>query len=441
MVTMSDIMRHSAVSLVCVLLFAYPALAQAAPPPSKLHHFVRAIAIDPRAPATVYVATDNQGVLKSIDDGKTWTFANTGIRNYLVYDVKTSTGTADRLYAATWGGGVYQSDDGGVSWRELNDGLGNTAAGAMALRTDPVTRREIIELGTSTGPYERRDDATTWRSIADDLRGWNGPQFQSLITTDAALYLGTERGLYTRRIGTRGWMSIPALKGKRIAALAAGSLPGTLYLGTIADGGPFISRDGGATWRAAGVGLEKMWIRAIAPHPTRAETLYVATSGSGVWRSDDGGETWAATNGGLTDLDVRALTVDPVNPLRLFAGTHGAFFRSDDGGATWRRVDGLPFDPIERQITLIEAQSTPMPPPAPLPTPQPLSPPVPPPVFSKCNQCHGWTDPALNQKPTIWRVAATRRDWRTTVARMSEGTTISRDEQDQIAAFLDRYTR
>jgi hypothetical protein len=37
-------------------------------------------------------------------------------------------------------------------------------------------------------------------------------------------------------------------------------------------------------------------------------------------------------------------------------------------------------------------------------------------------------------------VAANRRNWRATIARMSQGTTISDQEQVQIADFLGRYT-
>ncbi|MBI3620740.1 MAG: hypothetical protein HY208_00930 [Nitrospirae bacterium] len=420
------------------------------PAQSRSYHFIRAVAVDPRTPGVIFVATDNQGLLRSLDGGATWNLANAGLKNYLVYDVKISSATPNRLYAATWGGGVYQSDDSGVSWREINDGLGNTAAGALALRFDAPTRREILDVETSIGVYEGRGEPPVWRPISEGLRGWNGPQFQSLIlfeTAAPALYLGTERGLYTRALKTdgkaRGWKEVAALKGKRVSALAGDAANGALYAGTVADGGLFISRDGGATWNAATGGLEKLWLRAIALHPVRRGLLYVAT-GAGVWKSDDGGETWTVLTDGLTDPDVRALAIDPAAPDRLYAGTHGALFRSDDGGAIWTKLEGLPFDPVEKQSTAIDAQTIPpaIPPTGPLsgPQPGPSTRPTPPAAFAKCNQCHGWTDPALNQKPTYWRTASNRRNWRATVTRMSEGTTISPEEQAQITAFLDRYT-
>jgi photosystem II stability/assembly factor-like uncharacterized protein len=406
----------------------------------KPYHFIRAIAVDPVTPGTIYVATDNQGLLKSVDGGKSWAFINAGIKNYLVYDVKISPTTANRLYAATWGGGFYQSDD-GATWREINDGLGNTAAGEIAVQADAKGQFDRLYLGTSTELYERRSDQTLWRSITDRLRIWNGPQFQSALIVGpdgASLYLGTERGLYTRPRGARGWKEVPALKGKRIAALAVQPTTGRLYAGTIADGGPFISRDQGATWQPAGAGLEKSWIRAILLDPAEPKRIYVATSGAGVLKSDDDGATWAAINVGLPDKDIRALAIDPQHPEHLYAGTHGpGLFHSSDSGATWGKLEGLPFEPVEKQTAAIDTQTiVPVGPPSGPPPTKPVLPAA----FSKCNQCHGWTDPALNQKPTYWRVAANRRNWRSTVARMSEGTTISPDEQAQITAFLDRFT-
>jgi len=436
--------RSRALAAGLLLLLAGAESGRAAPPPPpQSYHFIRAIVVDPRAPDTLYVATDNQGLLKSGDGGKSWAFINQGIKNYLVYDIKLSVTVSGRLYAATWGGGVYQSDDGGASWRELNEGLGNTAVGEIAVDADEQGRYDRLAIGTSTELYERRGDQLAWHAITDRLRFWNGPQFQNALVIGpnanvASFYLGTERGLYARQPGGRGWKEIAALKGKRIAAMIVQPGTGWLYAGTIADGGLFISRSQGITWQPIGPGLEKSWIRAILLDPSAPKRIYVATSGDGILKSDDDGATWAAINAGLPEKDVRALALDPQHPDHLFAGLHGAgLFSSPDGGATWTKIEGLPVDPVEKQSAAIDAQAVQ---PAGQPSTQAPAKPAPPAAFAKCNQCHGWTDPALNQKPTYWRAAANRRNWRITVARMSEGTTISPEEQTQIAAFLDHYT-
>jgi len=424
------------IAAVLWLLLAAIGPAQAAPPAATPYHFIRAIVVDPRSPDTLYVATDNQGLLKSIDGGKSWSFINQGIKNYLVYDVKLSITTPGRLYAATWGGGMYQSNDAGATWRELNEGLGNTAVGEIAIDADAQRRYDRLAIGTSTELYERRGDQLAWHAVTDRLRFWNGPQFQNALVIGpnanvASFYIGTERGLYVRQSGGRGWREVAALKGKRIAAMTAQPETGWLYAGTVADGGLFISRNQGITWQPAGAGLEKSWIRAVLLDPSAPKRLYVATSDAGIVKSDDDGATWTAINAGLPEKDVRTLALDPQHSDHLFAGLHGAgLFSSVDGGTTWTKIEGLPFDPVEKQTAQIDAQTTVAPP----------GKPAIPAAFAKCNQCHGWTDPALNQKPTYWRATANHRNWRVTVTRMSEGTTISPEEQAQIAAFLDRYT-
>jgi photosystem II stability/assembly factor-like uncharacterized protein len=440
--------RRWGLSLAAGLLLLLPTAdsAWSAPPPTGPSLFIRAIVVDPQATGTLYVATDNQGLIKSVDGGKSWVFINQGLKDYLVYDLKPSATAPGRLYAATWGGGFYYSEDSGVSWREANDGLGNTAVGVIAVQADTKQGpHDRLAIGTSTDLYERRDDQLAWHEITDRLRFWNGPQFQNAMVIEpvsGTLYIGTQSGLYIRSRGARGWKEVTPLQGKRIAALAVRPDTGWLYAGTIGDGGLFVSRNQGGAWQPTG-GLETSWIRAILFDPSAPRRLYVATSDSGVVKSEDDGATWIPLNAGLPGKDVRALSLDPKHPEHLYAGLHGAgLFSSADGGSTWTRVEGLPSDPVEKQSALIDAQTM-------TPAGEPSSSSAqanraaPPAAFAKCNQCHGWTDPALNQNPTAWRVAANHRsggNWRATVARMSIGMTISEAEQAQISSFLDHYT-
>ena len=66
-------------------------------------------------------------------------------------------------------------------------------------------------------------------------------------------------------------------------------------------------------------------ITAIAFAPGNPSTVYLATSGSGVYRSLDSGANWKPLNGGLTNLDVRLLAVASNG---LYAVTSGGIFRA-----------------------------------------------------------------------------------------------------------------
>ncbi|MBI1820698.1 MAG: hypothetical protein HYR79_03215 [Nitrospirae bacterium] len=401
-------------------------------PGERPFHFIRAIAIDPAASETLYAATDNQGLIKSVDGGGHWRFINTGIMDDLVYDVKISLITPRRIYAAAWGSGFYQSEDGGESWREVNAGLGNTAIGVILLQADSKGRSETITIGTSTDLYERRAEETVWRSMTGGLAFWNGPQFQSLIiggSDPGSLWMGSESGLFQKTIGISGWRAVKPLRGIKITVLTARSKPDLLYAGTL-GGGLFVSDDQGKSWVRTGIGLEKAWIRAIAIHPSDAGVIYAAASVSGIFKSRDGGKSWRVVNRGLTDQDVRALAIDPRRPEILFAGTHGAgIFKSINGGTSWRHQSGLPFLDLSRQLEFLNAQANREKPDIAAPA-----------SFRKCNHCHGWTDLNLNQKATPWRVAANRRDWKQTVARMTGGTDIRPEEEEEITRFLERFT-
>src|SRR5213594_1388458 len=92
---------------------------------------IRALAIDPQNPATLYAAVsrnaspDSSDVYKSTDAGSNWTLVNTSLpgsylsTQNLVIDPQTPT----TLYAGTFGEGVFKSTDGGGSWNAVNTGL------------------------------------------------------------------------------------------------------------------------------------------------------------------------------------------------------------------------------------------------------------------------------------------------------------------------------
>ncbi|MFL5419864.1 MAG: hypothetical protein ACJ79Y_03765 [Myxococcales bacterium] len=84
---------------------------------------------------------------------------------------------------------------------------------------------------------------------------------------------------------------------------------------------------------------------AIVPHPTDANTIYVAMAGGGVWKTTNAlsnPATWTPLTESLGSLSCGFLAMDTVdsNTLYLglgdaFDGTGIGFFKTADGGATW----------------------------------------------------------------------------------------------------------
>jgi hypothetical protein len=83
-----------------------------------------------------------------------------------------------------------------------------------------------------------------------------------------------------------------------------------------------------------------------------AQTLYVGSVSTGIYRSTDGGETWVAVNNGMeivpgAALRVTALAVDDGNPDHVLAATSygvgtkfapDGIYESSDGGQNWTRL-------------------------------------------------------------------------------------------------------
>jgi photosystem II stability/assembly factor-like uncharacterized protein len=79
-------------------------------------------------------------------------------------------------------------------------------------------------------------------------------------------------------------------------------------------------------------------IRAIAPHPEQAGTVYVGTQ-HGPYRSTDHGEHWEKLDVPDHGLPVWSLLVASHDPRVLYAGYENCeIFRSEDGGAHWEQL-------------------------------------------------------------------------------------------------------
>lgn len=395
---------------------------------------VHEMAIDPVSPDTLYAITSNFGVLKTTDGGEHWVFANHGLKSYTHRALLLDPTDPKTLYIGGWGGGVSKSVDGGMEWIEHNSDLGNTAITAMAIDQDIPQR---LFVATNLGLYQSTNGGLTWQNFPGPLDAHELETTRCLVASSIGpeLYLCMDSGLYFADRWNPTWQRVVAhpLRGKSISAVTVAPRRRLVYAATI-DGEIFKSGDYGRRWTALGPALKGIWIRKIVVSPEDEKILYVATSGKGVWKSMDGGLTWQAGSNGLTDPEVRSLVVHPKNPTVLYAGTQDqGIFRSEDGGTTWRRQSHVPVLTFREVVASLDRGSE----------GEPVGPSGDrsevPEAFSKCNQCHGWGEPRLNQKFTYWRMPVNRRDWAPTVKRMAARATLTPDEEILVTQFLDRY--
>jgi len=197
---------------------------------------IRALAIDPVTPATLYAAARDNGVFKTANGGESW--SQTGLTHIDVQAMAIHSATPSTLYAGTYGGGVFKSINGGASWSVFNSGLTSTAIRALAI--DPAT--------------------------------------------PATLYAGTWGGVFKSTKAGGYWVAAnTGLTDTDIQALAIDPVtPTTLYART-EHAGVFKSTNGGANWSQTNTGVTTSDVQALAIDPGTPTTLYAGTHGGGVF--------------------------------------------------------------------------------------------------------------------------------------------------------------
>ena len=282
---------------------------------------------------------------RSSDDGDTWSEV-LALRGTSVFDIEFAlTGTA---YIGTQDS-IRRSTDGGLSWMLLNLGIGlNDQVFDVAL--DPSNQSTMwagIADATGAQPVNvmrSTDSGATWSNrtppLAQPISCRGIAVDPSDSNTVIAVFGGDFGGgqVWTTTDGGDSWTN-------RSAGLPNNPMQAVVYDGTrlLVGGGQrfgsenvglYQSTNLGATWTPL---HDNTWpvlvVDAIAVDPNNAQTILVATDGSGVNRTTDGGDTWQIGTGGTGSLAGRSLRFRPANSTELFLGTSSlAVFRSTDSG-------------------------------------------------------------------------------------------------------------
>jgi photosystem II stability/assembly factor-like uncharacterized protein len=136
----------------------------------RIEGFVRALAIDPRHPKTIYAGTE-RGFFKSTDAGASWTAPDTASTPRTVTSLAVDPRNSQVLYAGTYNG-VAKSTEGGRSWRYRNRGLARRYVLeeplVAAVAVDPHEPQTVYAGGTAWaggtgGIFRSVDGAHRWR--------------------------------------------------------------------------------------------------------------------------------------------------------------------------------------------------------------------------------------------------------------------------------------
>jgi len=358
--------------------------------------------------------TFSSGIIKSTDGGASWnTLAGSQalppIRFLTVDPVTPST-----LYAVGVSyRGTFKSTDGGESWISIRSGLGMSGPElVVALAIDPETPSTIYAPANVYGPagslqsiiYKSTDAGQSWTAFRAGIPAGvsvasltidAGSPFRIYVTysnntsvfRDAAGNVSVTEcgcwGIIKSTDGGETWtlMNAGLLSGRFTASplVIDPASPETLYVGHVDQSGTGVggivkSTDGAASWNPGNAGRTFIDIRALAPDPVNADTIYTAVSIDGVFKSADRGANWTKLAAFQLSRDfgfsgqayIRSFVIDFLRPNTLYAlaarfeGASSAdrvLFKSTDGGINWSDTgsprsseyypDALVMDPID----------------------------------------------------------------------------------------------
>ncbi|MDQ3814048.1 MAG: hypothetical protein M3347_08860, partial [Armatimonadota bacterium] len=282
--------------------------------------------------------------------------------------------------------GVATSFDGGDSWQSTFGFLSYEFSGGITFHP---TDRNIVWIGSATGPYKSTDRGIHWVSKRQGMPEPSAGRYTAIIEkvlfdpdqpyrllafggtsrnwneTESFgwIWESTDSGENWRHIGTitDAGFTTEAKKGANIHWMQYE--PGSnsrLHLRTGA-GNWFISDDDGRTWRQHQPQGLPARPSSITFHPKNGSIVWVTTGSyltgegdatrqpGGVFKSTDGGKTFVSSDSSIKKVNAKSqgslssnfnnIVISPANPDILFtndgAWNASIIYKSTDGGANW----------------------------------------------------------------------------------------------------------
>jgi len=308
---------------------------------------IGAVTIDPKNPKTVWVGTGEawtrnsvsigDGVYKSVDGGDNWT--NTGLGGTeRIVKILVDPSKADTVYACAPGKlwsdsddrGVYRTTDGGKTWAKVLKG-GNLSTGCSMISMDRQNPNTLF-----AGMWDFRRKGWTFRS------GGEGPDAPSA----SGLLKSTDGGTTWTDLDEKSARGLPPKPWGRVAVTVAPSKPSVVYAfieAAIPKNGLYRSDDGGATWQAMDRSQSMVWrpfyFANLIVDPKDENKLYKPDGP--LIASTDGGRSFSSIGGGAHG-DFHDVWIDPGNTDHLITGDDGGAWYSYDGANTWWKAENLP---------------------------------------------------------------------------------------------------
>ena len=309
---------------------------------------IGAIAIDPTNPKVVWVGTGESwtrnsvsigdGIYRTTDGGENWT--NMGLKeSERIAKILIDPSAPNTLYVCVPGKlwsdsndrGVYKTTDGGKTWTKILKGP-NASTGCSMMSMDPSNPKTIF-----AGMWDFRRKGWTFRSGGESETAPSGSGF----------FKSTDGGATWSDLNASTAKGLPPKPWGRIAVTVAPSKPNVVYAFIEAVppmNGLYRSDDGGRTWDARDRSQNMVWrpfyFANLIVDPKNEDRIY-KPDGPLIF-SRDGGQSFSGISGGAHG-DFHDVWIDPQNSDRVITGDDGGVWYSYDGGNKWWKGDNLPI--------------------------------------------------------------------------------------------------
>ena len=343
----------------------------------KNSRHVPRIAVDPTNHDVVYAGvlgniykpTQDRGVYKSTDGGKTWRktlFAN---ENAGVVDLLIDPTNPRILYASTWrvqrtpyslssggeGSALWRSTDRGETWTEISTkkGFPEGTLGIIGVTVSPVNNQRvwaIVEHKDKGGLYRSDDGGDTWKQVNSERnlrqRAWYYTRVYADTKNVDVVYVLNVR-YHKSTDGGKTFDTYNAPHGDHHDLWIAPENPDRMIIGD--DGGAQVTYDGGETWSTYHNQPTSQFYRVTTDNhfPYRIYAAQQDNSTIRISHRTDGWsiseDDWESTAGG----ESAHIAVDPKDNDIIYGGSYDGFLtRVNHKRGTVRAINVWPDNPM-----------------------------------------------------------------------------------------------
>lgn len=285
---------------------------------------ITAVAVHPTMDGQIVVGTSGQGIFLSSNAGKDWEHVTKAETiNCVTYDFQSPS----TIYAATSELGILKSINGGRTFSPTSKGLQELHVNAIAVDRG---RSRIVFAGTANGCFRSLDQGAMWQSC-----GLEGQEVTALavgiLSGRPVVYASTRNGGVFKS-DTNGSLWRPANEGltsRSIRSLLTDpTIPGSLVAGSY-DSGVFDSKDNAALWNLSITGMTVtegiVVVGAVGTKEEAGFWQYAAGFGKEVFFRRPHNGSWSKL-GSVLPFGIQSLGMRATHPAGLYVGTTRGLF-------------------------------------------------------------------------------------------------------------------